>query len=35
VSQLHKAGVLDFISNNQREIALLDRQRLAGFDLPS
>jgi CRP/FNR family nitrogen fixation transcriptional regulator len=35
VSQLHKAGVLDFVSNNQREIVLLDRQRLAGFDLPS
>jgi CRP/FNR family transcriptional regulator, nitrogen fixation regulation protein len=33
VSQLRKAGVLDFASNNLREIALLDRQRLASYDL--
>ena len=34
VSQLHRAGVLDFADNN-REIALLDRQRLASYDLQS
>jgi CRP/FNR family transcriptional regulator, nitrogen fixation regulation protein len=34
VSQLRRAGVLDFAGNNQcREIALLDRQRLASYDL--
>jgi CRP/FNR family nitrogen fixation transcriptional regulator len=34
VSQLRRAGVLDFASNNQRrEIALFDRQRLASYDL--
>ncbi|MCP3459743.1 helix-turn-helix domain-containing protein [Bradyrhizobium sp. CCGUVB23] len=31
VSQLRKAGVLDFIGNTQREITILDRQRLASF----
>lgn len=33
VSQLHKAGILGFIGNTQREIAILDRQLLARFDL--
>jgi CRP/FNR family nitrogen fixation transcriptional regulator len=33
VSQLHRAGILAFISKNQREIMLLDRPRLASFDL--
>ncbi|MGY8681224.1 helix-turn-helix domain-containing protein [Bradyrhizobium sp. UFLA05-153] len=33
VSRLHKAGILEFIGNTQREIAILDRQRLASFDL--
>jgi CRP/FNR family nitrogen fixation transcriptional regulator len=35
LSQLHRAGVLKFISNNQRGIVLLDRQQLASFDMPS
>ncbi|MFK4719517.1 CRP-like cAMP-binding protein [Bradyrhizobium niftali] len=35
VSQLHSDGVLDFIGNTQREIMVLDRQRLASFDLQS
>jgi CRP/FNR family transcriptional regulator, nitrogen fixation regulation protein len=34
VSELHRAGVLDFANNiRRREIALLDRQRLASYDL--
>ena len=33
LSRLQGAGVLDFIGNNQREIVLRDRQRLASFDL--
>lgn len=33
LSQLRGAGVLDFIGNNQREIVLRDRVRLASFDL--
>ncbi|SFQ19310.1 CRP/FNR family transcriptional regulator, nitrogen fixation regulation protein [Bradyrhizobium sp. Ghvi] len=33
VSQLHSDGVLDFIGNTQREIMILDRRRLASFDL--
>jgi CRP/FNR family transcriptional regulator, nitrogen fixation regulation protein len=33
VSQLHRAGVLNFLGNNQREIVILDRLRLASFDL--
>ncbi|MCK1451997.1 hypothetical protein IVB36_14065 [Bradyrhizobium sp. 35] len=28
-----KAGILEFIGNTQREIAILDRQLLAGFNL--
>ncbi|MCA1472964.1 helix-turn-helix domain-containing protein [Bradyrhizobium sp. IC3195] len=35
VSQLHSDGVLDFIGNTQREIVILDRQRLASVDLQS
>jgi CRP/FNR family nitrogen fixation transcriptional regulator len=35
LSQLHRAGVLKFISNNQRGIVLLDRQQLESFDMPS
>jgi CRP/FNR family nitrogen fixation transcriptional regulator len=36
VSELHRAGVLDFGNNiKRREIALLDRQRLASYDLQS
>ena len=34
LSQLHKAGVIDFIGT-QREFVILDRQRLARFDLQS
>jgi CRP/FNR family nitrogen fixation transcriptional regulator len=33
LSQMRSAGVLDFISKNQREIVILDRQGLAHFDL--
>jgi CRP/FNR family nitrogen fixation transcriptional regulator len=33
LSRMRCAGVLNFISKNQREIAILDRQRLATFDL--
>ncbi|GLR89623.1 helix-turn-helix domain-containing protein [Bradyrhizobium iriomotense] len=33
VSQLHKAGILDFMGNTQREIVILDRQSLALLDL--
>ncbi|MCP3460484.1 helix-turn-helix domain-containing protein [Bradyrhizobium sp. CCGUVB23] len=33
VSQLHKAGILEFIGNTQREIAILDRGLLARIDL--
>ena len=32
LSQLHVAGTLGFIGKTQREIVLLDRQRLASFD---
>jgi CRP/FNR family nitrogen fixation transcriptional regulator len=35
VSQLHREGILGFIGNTQREIAIRDRRRLASFDLPS
>ncbi|MBR0694469.1 helix-turn-helix domain-containing protein [Bradyrhizobium lablabi] len=35
LSRLHEARILDFIGHNQREIVLLDRRRLARFDLPS
>jgi CRP/FNR family nitrogen fixation transcriptional regulator len=34
ISQLHRSGVLDFPSNNQKELVILDRQQLASFDLP-
>ncbi|WP_430640542.1 helix-turn-helix domain-containing protein [Bradyrhizobium zhanjiangense] len=33
VSQLHNDGVLAFVCNTQRRIIILDRQRLASFDL--
>ncbi|WP_370143464.1 hypothetical protein [Bradyrhizobium yuanmingense] len=33
MSQLRGAGVLDFIGNTQREIMIVDRQRLASFGL--
>ena len=33
LSRLHELGILGFISANQRQIVLLDRQQLAGFDL--
>jgi CRP/FNR family nitrogen fixation transcriptional regulator len=35
VSQLNNAGILNFIGKTQREIVILDRQRLASFDLQS
>jgi CRP/FNR family nitrogen fixation transcriptional regulator len=33
LSRLHDLGVLGFIGNNQRQIALLDREKLASLDL--
>jgi CRP/FNR family nitrogen fixation transcriptional regulator len=33
LSQMRRAGVLNFLSKNQRDIAILDRQRLAMFDV--
>ena len=33
LSRLHGFGVLGFIGNNQRQIVLLDRQKLASLDL--
>lgn len=33
ISHLHELGTLTFIGNNQRQIVLLDRQKLASFDL--
>ena len=33
LSRLHELGILGFISTNQRQIVLLDRQQLAGLDL--
>jgi CRP/FNR family nitrogen fixation transcriptional regulator len=33
LSQMRRAGVLNFLSKNQREIAILDRPRLAMFDV--
>lgn len=33
LSRLHGLGVLDFIGNNQRQIVLRDRDRLASLDL--
>ena len=35
LSRLQRAGVLNFIGHNQREIVLRDRLRLASFDLPA
>lgn len=34
LSRLHELGILGFIDNNQRQIVLLDRRRLASFDMP-
>ena len=33
LSRLHDLGILGFIGNNQRQIVLLDRGKLAGLDL--
>jgi CRP/FNR family transcriptional regulator, nitrogen fixation regulation protein len=33
LSRLHDLGVLGFVSNNQRQIVLLDREKLASLDL--
>jgi CRP/FNR family nitrogen fixation transcriptional regulator len=33
LSRLHGFGILEFIGNNQRQIVLLDREKLASFDL--
>jgi CRP/FNR family nitrogen fixation transcriptional regulator len=33
LSRLHDLGVLDFIGNNQRQIVLRDREKLASLDL--
>jgi len=33
LSRLHALGILDFIGNNQRQIVLRDRDKLASFDL--
>jgi CRP/FNR family transcriptional regulator, nitrogen fixation regulation protein len=33
LSRLHDLGILGFIGNNQRQIVLFDRDRLASFDL--
>jgi CRP/FNR family transcriptional regulator, nitrogen fixation regulation protein len=33
LSRLHNLGVLEFMSNSQRQIVLLDRNRLARLDL--
>jgi CRP/FNR family nitrogen fixation transcriptional regulator len=33
LSRLHSIGVLSFIGNNQRQIVLRDRTKLASFDL--
>jgi CRP/FNR family nitrogen fixation transcriptional regulator len=35
LSELRKAGVLDFLGMTQREIVICDRVRLASFDLPA
>ncbi|MBR0990022.1 helix-turn-helix domain-containing protein [Bradyrhizobium japonicum] len=35
LSRLHEFGVLGFVGNTQRQIVLLDRERLAGLDLQS
>ena len=33
LSRLHDLGTLGFINNNQRQIVLLDREKLASLDL--
>lgn len=33
VSRLHSEGILNFLGNTQREIVILDRQKLRNFDL--
>jgi CRP/FNR family nitrogen fixation transcriptional regulator len=33
LSRLHDLGILGFVGNNQRQILLLDREKLASFDL--
>jgi CRP/FNR family transcriptional regulator, nitrogen fixation regulation protein len=33
VSRLHSQGVLNFLGNTQRQIVILDRQKLGNFDL--
>jgi CRP/FNR family nitrogen fixation transcriptional regulator len=33
LSRLHELGVIGFIGNNQRQIVLLDRRKLASLDL--
>ena len=33
LSRLHELGVLGFVGNNQRQIVLLDREKLASLDL--
>jgi CRP/FNR family transcriptional regulator, nitrogen fixation regulation protein len=33
LSQLHGMGILGFLGQTQRQIVLLDRQRLAALDL--
>jgi len=35
LSYLRELGILRFIDNNQRQIVLMDRQQLAGFDRPN
>ena len=35
LSQLQRAGILDFLNSTQRAIVLRDRLRLASFGLPS
>lgn len=33
LSRLQSAEILDFVGNNQREIAILNREKLLSFDL--
>lgn len=35
LSDLHAAGVLDFVGKSQRRIMIRDRLRLARFDFPA
>jgi CRP/FNR family nitrogen fixation transcriptional regulator len=35
ISRLHQERVLDFLGNTQRQIVILDRQRLTSFDRPN